>query len=116
MVISFFTGNKPKKKKVVKKQPSAPANKQAPSNGHSQVWAKLEVTEDRIRQLVRVRIQYLDKAETKPVDPEFPDLSGLLQTLCGSVEARAALNIIWGEEVRQFYDRAVKQAEQNSFR
>ena len=41
-------------------------------------WANVDITEDKIRSLIQIRIRFIDQAEQRPVDPEEPDLSGPL--------------------------------------
>ena len=74
----------------------------------------MDVTEERIRELVRMRIKYIDKAEGRAVDSNTLDLSGLLEKFASSVEARAEMQAIWQEEVCQFYDKAVIQASKET--
>ena len=73
-------------------------------------WANTDVDELKIKKLIRVRINFIMKAESRKVDPNFPDLSGLLSSIAKTTEQRAEMERLWREEATLANDPAQKAA------
>ncbi len=65
---------------------------------HTDVWVEAKVDEERVRELVRVRIKYIMAVEKRTINPNNPDPSGLLLDLTKGIEQQAGLREIWQEE------------------
>lgn len=60
-------------------------------------WLSAEVTEDKIRALIRVRIRFIGN-----VLPNVPDFSSLLESMATTDIQKAAMKRIWAEEAKMY--------------